>query len=49
MTVQDRPTNVRFEHLPQFITVKGGAYFFMPGINALRALGGRADELRSVA
>ncbi|WP_260294471.1 Dyp-type peroxidase [Sedimenticola hydrogenitrophicus] len=28
--------------LPPFITVQGGAYFFMPGIRALRYLAGRA-------
>jgi hypothetical protein len=38
MTVQDRPTNLRIEDLPQFVTVRGGAYFFMPGIKALQAL-----------
>jgi deferrochelatase/peroxidase EfeB len=26
----------RFTGLPQFVTVRGGAYFFMPGIRALR-------------
>jgi hypothetical protein len=25
--------------MPQFITVRGGAYFFMPGIKALRYFG----------
>jgi Dyp-type peroxidase family len=49
MTVQDRPTNLRIDDLPQFVTVRGGAYFFMPGIKALQALGAGADELRSVA
>ncbi|HEY4079366.1 MAG TPA: hypothetical protein VGM81_01610 [Burkholderiaceae bacterium] len=29
---------LRFAGLPQFITVRGGAYFFMPGIRALRYL-----------
>jgi hypothetical protein len=24
--------------LPQFVTVRGGAYFFLPGIRALRYL-----------
>jgi hypothetical protein len=33
-----RPTGVaeRLEGLPQFVTVRGGGYFFMPGIRALR-------------
>jgi len=26
----------RFKGLPQFVTVRGGAYFFLPGIRALR-------------
>lgn len=39
MTIQQRPTNLRLEGLPRFVTVRGGAYFFMPGIAALRALG----------
>jgi Dyp-type peroxidase family len=29
----------RISALPQFVTVRGGAYFFMPGIKALRYLG----------
>ena len=28
----------RLEGLPPFITVRGGAYFFLPGIRALRYL-----------
>jgi len=28
----------RLEKLPQFVTVAGGAYFFLPGIRALRFL-----------
>jgi hypothetical protein len=28
----------RVEGLPQFVTVLGGAYFFLPGIRALRYL-----------
>lgn len=26
----------KMDHLPQFITVRGGAYFFMPGLSAIR-------------
>jgi deferrochelatase/peroxidase EfeB len=33
----DSPTR-RLEKLPQFVTVAGGAYFFLPGIRALRFL-----------
>lgn len=29
-----------FDGLPQFVTVKGGAYFFLPGVRALRYLAG---------
>jgi len=29
--------------LPQFVTVRGGAYFFMPGIRALRFIATHAD------
>jgi len=29
--------------LPQFVTVKGGAYFFMPGLNALKFIATHAD------
>jgi len=28
----------RLTHLPQFVTVRGGAYFFLPGLRALRYL-----------
>ena len=34
----------RIEGLPQFITVRGGAYFFMPGIRALQFLTGQAGK-----
>ncbi len=30
----------RLTGLPQFVTVLGGAYFFLPGIRALRFLSG---------
>jgi len=32
----------RLENLPQFVTVAGGAYFFLPGIRALRWLASAA-------
>ncbi len=28
----------RLDHLPQFVTVRGGGYFFLPGLRALRLL-----------
>ncbi|HTE26955.1 Dyp-type peroxidase [Flavitalea sp.] len=37
-TVQDKPYRKKTSSLPQFVKVKGGAYFFMPGIRALIAL-----------
>jgi len=35
---QDRGPDLRLSGLPQFVTVLGGAYFFLPGIRALRYL-----------
>ena len=37
MTFQHRPTNLRIS-VPKLVTVRGGAYFFLPGIKALCAL-----------
>jgi Dyp-type peroxidase family len=37
-TVQNDPLRARVHNLRSFVTVKGGAYFFLPGINALRYL-----------
>jgi deferrochelatase/peroxidase EfeB len=34
----------RLTGLPQFVTVRGGAYFFLPGIRALRYLSGIAES-----
>jgi hypothetical protein len=34
----------RVEGLPPFVTVRGGAYFFMPGIRALRYIAGRGAQ-----
>jgi Dyp-type peroxidase family len=39
-TVQARPFRQRVTGLPAFVTVRGGAYFFLPGIRALRFLAG---------
>jgi Dyp-type peroxidase family len=41
-TVQARPLRQRVTGLPAFVTVRGGAYFFLPGIRALRFLAGLA-------
>ena len=35
MTVPRRPVRLRTGPLPRFVTVRGGAYFFLPGIRAL--------------
>jgi Dyp-type peroxidase family len=37
MTIQHRPANIRI-HVPQLVRVRGGAYFFFPGIAALCSL-----------
>ena len=37
-TVQARPVRRRYQGLPQFVRTRGGAYFFLPGISALRYL-----------
>ena len=35
-TVQDQPLRTRVHNLSRFVTVKGGAYFFLPSIRALK-------------
>jgi deferrochelatase/peroxidase EfeB len=37
-TIQADPLRTRVHNLERFITVKGGAYFFLPSIRALRYL-----------
>ncbi len=39
-TIQREGVSRRVENLPQFVVVRGGAYFFMPGGRALRYLAG---------
>jgi Dyp-type peroxidase family len=39
-TVPARPVRRRLSGLPQFVTVQGGAYFFLPGLRAIRYLAG---------
>ena len=41
--IPSRPIRKRIVGLPAFTTVRGGAYFFLPGIRALRFLAGSAD------
>ena len=38
MTIPKRPIRKTIKGLPAFTTVRGGAYFFLPGIRALRYL-----------
>ena len=38
VTIQGRPVRTRLQGMPEFTSVRGGAYFFLPGIRALRYL-----------
>lgn len=38
MTIPKRPIRKKITSLPAFTTIRGGAYFFLPGIKALRYL-----------
>ena len=44
MTIPKRPIKKKITGLPAFTTVRGGAYFFLPGIRALRFLAGGAKS-----
>ena len=44
MTIPKRPIRKRISGLPAFTTVRGGAYFFLPGIRALHFLAAGANE-----
>ncbi|HTN82780.1 MAG TPA: peroxidase [Sorangium sp.] len=41
MTIPRRPIRRKLEHLPAFTTLRGGAYFFVPGLHALEFLANR--------
>jgi len=43
MTIPKRPIRKKIKGLPAFTTVRGGAYFFLPGIRALRYLASFGD------
>ena len=43
-TIQQNPLRTRVAGLRPFLTVRGGAYFFLPGRTALRYLGSLGDE-----
>jgi hypothetical protein len=38
MTIQAKPVRERLHGLPRFVTVRGGAYFFLPSIRAIKFL-----------
>lgn len=44
MTVPADPLRTRVHNLKRFVTVRGGAYFFLPGIKALRYLASLQDK-----
>jgi Dyp-type peroxidase family len=46
VTIQNRPTNYYIDRPRPFVRVRGGAYFFLPGIEAVRALA--RPELASI-
>jgi Dyp-type peroxidase family len=39
LTIQRRPTSEHVDSMHQYVKVRGGAYFFLPGIETLRSLG----------
>ena len=47
--IPKRPIRKKITGLPAFTTVRGGAYFFLPGIKALRYLASLGDSQPSLA
>ena len=45
--IPKRPIRRKITGLPAFTTVRGGAYFFLPGLNALRYLVSLGDARRA--
>ena len=43
MTIPKRPIRRKITGLPAFTTVRGGAYFFLPGLRGLRFLVGQPN------
>ena len=43
MTIPKRPIRKKIKGIPAFTTIRGGAYFFLPGIKALRYLASLAN------
>jgi len=48
-TVPARPVRRRYHDLPRFVRTRGGAYFFLPGISALRYLDQLPADARSAS
>ena len=44
MTIPKRPVRKKIRGLPAFTTIRGGAYFFLPGIRALKYLASLGDS-----
>jgi hypothetical protein len=42
---QQTGMRTRIMDLPQFVTVRGGAYFFLPSLSALRYLAARDKSI----
>ncbi|QJW88787.1 peroxidase [Spirosoma taeanense] len=42
-TIPDHPVRRKVKSIPQFVFVRGGAYFFMPGFRALRVMADSAS------
>jgi len=40
LTIQRGPTSEQVDRVNQYVKVRGGAYFFLPGIETLRSLAG---------
>jgi hypothetical protein len=43
MTIPKRPIRKKITGLPAFTTIRGGAYFFLPGIRGIRHLMSLSD------
>ncbi|HTN89870.1 MAG TPA: hypothetical protein VL242_39615 [Sorangium sp.] len=50
LTIQGEPVRRQIARMPSFVTVKGGAYFFLPSLRGIRFLaqGGYAKPLRPI-
>jgi hypothetical protein len=43
LTIPEKPIRRRIQSLPSFVTTRGGEYFFLPGLRALRWLADLED------